>query len=237
MSQASVRRLGASSVEQDFDQALDALPKLLSTAATQYVRLLRRGIGLAGSFLPAGLADDLSGLSSLAAKSNDCCAVPTQDCPPRCVAEVCWEGCLGETQHATVTVKNTGTQARGFTFAATPLGPAQPQVQPASAQLAPGQSVAVQVTVPTHEGFNPGATYSGELTIHGAYEQCVQLKLKIATPQTASVCVDQGDLPQHVTELKWYRHWQCVEPCDAGRTPPTQPPPTQPPPGSVGVKG
>jgi hypothetical protein len=236
MSQASVRRLGASSsVEQGFDRVLDELPKLMSTAATQYVSLLRRGIDLAGSFVPAGLTDSLSGLSSLAAKGNDCCTVPTQDCPPRCVAEVCWEACLGETQQASITVKNTGSQTRGFSFTATPLGPVQPQVQPANAQLAPGQAVAVQVSVPTSEGFKPGETYSGELTIRGAYEQCVQLKLKIAAPQTASVTIDHGDPSQHITELKWYRHWQCTEPCESGRVPPTQPPPGST--GAVGVKG
>jgi len=233
MSQASVRRLGASSsVEQGFDQVLDELPKLLSTAATQYVSLLRRGINLAGSIVPAGLTDSLSGLSALAAKGNDCCSVPTQDCPPRCVAEICWEACLGETQQASITVKNTGSQTRGFTFAATPLGPAQPQVQPANAQLAPGQQVVVQLSVPTGEGFKPGDTYGGELTIRGVGPQGTRAPLKIAAPQTASVSVDHGEPPQHITELKWYRHWQCIEPCDSGRMPPTQPPPA----GSVGVR-
>jgi hypothetical protein len=224
MSQASVRRLGASSsVEQGFDQVLDDLPELLSTAATQYVSLLRRGIGLAGGLVPE-LTAGLGALSALATKANECCAVPTQECPPRCVAEVCWEACPGETQHATINVRNTGSQTRAFAFAATPLGPVQPQVQPATAQLAPGQTVAVQVAVPTGEGFKPGERYSGELTIRGAYEQCVELKLKVSAPQTASVCIDQGEPPQHITELKWYRHWQCTEPCDSGRTPPPQPP-------------
>lgn len=210
MSQATVKDLTGSSAQQGLDSLLTGLPGLVSSAATQYVGLLRRGLKLAGEVLPTGLGSS----------SSDCCTVPTQDCPPHCVAEITWEACAGEVQRAVLNVKNTGQQARAFSFAAGALGPSQVELSPPSAQLAPGQAVAVQVAVPPNEGFQAGQTYTGEVLIRGAYEQCVKLKLHVATPQVAHVDLSQGDVPRHITELKWYRHYQCTEPCAApSRTP------------------
>jgi hypothetical protein len=208
MSRAFVRDLSGFKAGQEVDKLIDALPGVISSAASQYVDLLRRSVRLIGEAVPSGLG--------LLSSSNDCCGVPTQACPPRCVAEICWEACLGEAQHAVINVENTGRQSRNFTFAAGALGPAKPTVSPASAELAPGQIVAVQVSVPAGQGFRPGETYRGELTIRGAYEQCVKLVLRLATPQPAEVDVRQGEAPQRITELKWYRHFQCAEPCDRG---------------------
>lgn len=212
MSQATVRHLGGSTVQQGLDGLLDGLPGLVNGATSQYVGLLRRGIKLAGDMLPANLAE-------LAGSSNDCCSVPTQDCPPRCVAEIDWEACAGEAQHAVINVKNSGRQARSFSFSAGNLGPSKVDVTPPSAQLAPGQSVAVRVDVPPSEAFKPRETYTGEVLIRGAYEQCVRLRLRVATPATATVDLCQGEVPERITELKWYRHWQCTEPCAPARVP------------------
>ena len=212
MSQATVRHLTGSTVQQGLDGLLGGLPEFVNGATTQYVSLLRRGMKLAGDMLPANL-------SQLAGSSNDCCSVPTQDCPPRCVAEIDWEACAGEVQHAVINVKNSGQQARGFSFGAGNLGPAKVEVSPPSAQLAPGQSVAVRVSVAPSEAFKPGETYSGELLIRGAYEQCVRLRLRVSAPVTATLDLSQGEVPEHITELKWYRHWQCTEPCATGRVP------------------
>jgi hypothetical protein len=212
MSQATVRSLAGNGVQQGLEGLIGGLPGLVNTATSLYVDLLKRGLSLAGQAIPSDLVSKVAG-------GNDCCSVPTQDCPPRCVAEVCWEACSGETQRAVIDVKNTGQQARDVSFGATPLGPAQVDVSPSSAALAPGQSIAVTVVVPPNEGFKPGETYTGEVLIRGAYEQCVCLSLKLATPATARVKVSQGEVPKHVTELQWYRHWQCTEPCvtDRGR--------------------
>jgi hypothetical protein len=209
MSQATVRDLSASRAAQGTDALLDSLPQLLSSAATQYVSLLRRSSKLVEGLLPAGLFDG----------ANACCAVPTQDCPPRCIAEISWEGCACEPQRATVTVKNTGTQARNFTFGAGSLGPAKVEVAPPAAQLAPGQAVTLQVVVPGNQGLKEGETYSTELLIRGAYEQCVQLKLRVEPSVVPQLEVAQGEIPERITELKWYRHWQCTDPCVPPRLP------------------
>lgn len=207
MSQAHVRDLSGSRAEQGIDSLLDGLPGLLSSAASQYVELLRRGSKLVGALLPAGMLEG----------ANDCCTVPTQDCPPRCIAEIRWEGCACEPQRATVTVRNTGSQARGFSFDAGNLGPAKVEVTPAAAQLAPGQAVTLQVVVPPHQGLKEGETYASELLIRGAYEQCVRLKLRVAPAAVPQLEVSQGDPPERITELKWYRHWQCTDPCAPAR--------------------
>jgi len=227
MSQAHARRLDGSATRQGFDQLMNELPPLLSSALDQYVGLLKRGSQLVSGLLPDSLSD-------FGSSSNACCEVPTQDCPPRCVAEICWQPCPGETVRATVNVKNTSSQARDFSFSAGTLGPAKVQLEPASAALAPGQSVAVQVSV-SPDGFKPGETYTGEILIRGAYEQCVKLKVRQETPATApQVDVSQGEIPEHISELKWYRHWQCIEPCSTTtRQPPTDP--NRPP--TVGVAG
>lgn len=214
MSQATVRHLTGSAAQQGLDGLLGGLPEFVNGATTQYVALLRRGMKLAGDMLPANL-------TQLAGDSNACCSVPTQDCPPRCVAEIDWEACAGEVQHAVIHVKNSGHQARDFSFQAGNLGPAKVEVSPPSAQLAPGQSVAVRVDVAPSEAFKPGETYSGELLIRGAYEQCVRLRLRVARPATATLELCQGEVPERITELKWYRHWQCTEPCIADRVPGT----------------
>lgn len=209
MSQATVRDLGGSRAEQGVDALLDGLPALLAAAASQYLNLLRRSSKLVEGLLPAGLLEG----------ANECCTVPTQDCPPRCVAEICWEGCACEPQRATVTVRNTGTQARNFTFAAGSLGPAKVEVAPPAAQLAPGQAVTLQVVVPGNQGLQEGECYGGELLIRGAYEQCVKLKLCITPSAVPRLEVAQGEVPERITELKWYRHWQCTDPCAPPRLP------------------
>lgn len=213
MSQAHVRDLSGNQAEQGLAALLDDLPGLLSSAASQYVNLLRRGSKLVGDLLPI---DQLG-------SSNDCCTVPTQDCPPRCVAEICWDGCACEVQRATVTVKNSGAQTRSFSFAAGNLGPAKVEVAPPAATLAPGQAVTLQVAVPASQGLKDGETYTGELLIRGAYEQCVRLRLRVGPSAVPHLDVCQGEVPQKITELNWYRHWQCTDPCASERTPDDHP--------------
>ena len=203
MSQAYVRDLTGSKAEQGIDVMLDELPGMLSSATSVYLKLIRRAGRMAEDLLPA---DMLAG-------ANECCAVPTQDCPPHCVAEIVWDACPGETQRATITVKNTSAQARMFTFTAGNLGPAQVQIAPAAAQIDAGQSVALQVAVPAAAGLKEGETYTTELLVRGAYEQCVKLKLRVARTAVPHLDLAQGDVPQRITELQWYRHWQCTDPC------------------------
>jgi len=202
MSQTYVRDLTGSKAEQGMDVLLDELPGMLSSATSAYLRLIRRAGRMVGDLLPA---DMLTG-------ANECCAVPTQDCPPHCVAEICWDACLGETQRASITVKNTSAQTRAFAFTAGNLGPAKVEIVPPAAQIAAGQSVTLQVTV-AGAGLKEGETYTTELLVRGAYEQCVKLKLRVTRTAVPQVDLALGDVPQRITELKWYRHWQCTDPC------------------------
>jgi len=202
MNQAYVRDLTSSKAEQGIDAMLDELPGMLSSATSAYLKLIRRAGRAVGELLP----------SDLLAGANECCAVPTQDCPPHCIAEICWDACPGQTQRATITVKNTSAQARTFTFAAGNLGPAKVEIVPAAAQIGPGQSVTLQVAVPA-AGLKEGETYATELLVRGAYEQCVKLRLRVERTAVPHLDLAQGDVPQRITELKWYRHWQCTEPC------------------------
>ncbi len=209
MSQAYVRNLTGSKAEQGIDAMLDELPGMLSSATSVYLKLIRRAGRAVGDLLPA----------EMLAGANDCCAVPTQDCPPHCVAEICWDACPGETQRATITVKNTSTQTRAFTFTAGNLGPATVDIAPPAAQIAAGQSVTLQVAVPAAAGLKEGETYTTEVLVRGAYEQCVKLKLRVARTEVPHLDLAQGEVPQRITELKWYRHWQCTDPCaTAART-------------------
>lgn len=203
MNQAYVRDLTGSKAEQGIDAMLDELPGMLSSATSAYLNLIRRAGRAVGELLPA---DMLAG-------ANECCAVPTQDCPPHCVAEICWDACAGETQRATIAVKNTSSQARTFTFAAGNLGPAKVEIAPPAAQLGSGQSVTLQVAVPASAGLKEGETYTTELLVRGAYEQCVKLKLRVTRTVVPHLDLAQGDVPQRITELKWHRHWQCTDPC------------------------
>ncbi|HTN49752.1 MAG TPA: hypothetical protein VMK32_10010 [Burkholderiaceae bacterium] len=202
MSQAYVRDLTGSKAEQGIDVMLDELPGMLSSATSVYLKLIRRAGRMVGDMLPA---DMLAG-------ANECCAIPTQDCPPHCVAEIVWHACPGETQRATITVRNTSAQARTFTFTAGNLGPAQVQIAPAAALIDAGQSVTLQVAVPA-AGLKEGETYTTELLVRGAYEQCVRLKLCVDRTVVPHLDLAQGDVPKRITELQWYRHWQCTDPC------------------------
>lgn len=224
MSQSHARVFSSPPGERGIDALLGDLPGLLSSAAHQYLSLLRRSSRLVEGLLPSGLLEG----------ANDCCAVPTQDCPPRCVAEICWEACACEPQRATVTVKNTGEQTRNFAFVVGTLGPAKVEVSPAQAQLAPGQSVEVEILVPGNQGLKEGESYSGEMLIRGAYEQCVKLALRVAPSSVPRISVEQGELPQRISELKWYRHWQCTEPCESARRP-DEPSVDRPPTGTPNV--
>lgn len=215
MSRAQVRPLTGSTAQQGIDQMLGALPGLVSDSLDQYVSLLRRGSRLLGGLLPTGkLADD------------GCCEVPTRDCPPRCVCEFDWQAAPGEAVRATIRVTNTSAQARDFTFSGSVLrddqgnAPGDIAVTPASAMLASGQSVVLRVAIAVNDKYALGHCYAGEIAIRGAYEQCVCVRLCVERPPVPHCDVSQGDPPERITELHWYRHYQCTEPC--------APPPRQP---------
>ncbi len=147
------------------------------------------------------------------------CAVPETACPPACVCRLDLKGSRTEAAAGTVKVTNTDKQARTFHFEAETFhGPSgdtgmKPVVEPASAPLAPGQSVVVKVSVAPSNTFETGVAYHGRVLIRGAYEQCVCLALRVE-PRSAPHCeVAQGAIPTHVRAHHWYDHFQCEELC------------------------
>lgn len=147
------------------------------------------------------------------------CEIPEQDCPPRCVCELGWQGQPRDTLRGTIRVTNTGRDRRTFTFAATSLtsdghdAGIKPQVEPTSAVLDPQQSVTLQVAIPLSQGFETGRTYRGEVLIRGVWEQCVKLSARVEAEPRPHCDVDQGEMPRRVRAHHWYDHFQCEEPC------------------------
>ncbi len=147
------------------------------------------------------------------------CEIPETECPPYCVCEFCWEVCPGERVRRTIRVTNTGCVARDMCFQATPFVDAcgkairAPSVTPASAHLAPGESVVLQVTLDVENDFVPGNDYEARVLIRSAYEQCVCLHLR-ARPVAECCChVKHGEPPKRIRAHRWYDHFQCTEPC------------------------
>ena len=184
-------------------------PKLLSISLSQAAQFVEQSSELLASSLP-----NLS-----PSKRVGCCEIPETHCPPRCVCEICWEACYGERREATVRVTNSSPkQTRTFEFEATPFqGPANPglspKVSPASATLKPGESVTVTLEFAPTDAFQSGQTYSAEVLIKGAYEQCVCVRLKVYSCKQGHCEVCQGDPPVRIRAHQWYDHFQCIEPC------------------------
>jgi len=170
--------------------------------------------------------------------AGDCgCEIPERDCPPRCVCELHWEGSPGETFRASIRVRNTAAVSRPFAIAAHPLSGATTgalSIAPASVTLAPGASQVVSVLYQVPAG-TPAGDATTEITVTGAYEQCVKVRLSIQPEATITCEVAQGDPPTRVRTMHWYRHWQCEEPCEppkqrpAGTVPSTHGPTGRPP--------
>ena len=211
MSTARVRHLSGSNAQRGLDEVLSKLPKLATRSIEQYVDLLQRGSSLVSAMLPKQLLP-MAG----------CCDIPQQDCPPRCVCEIAWEAAAGESVQATIRVTNTSTQARSFSFKATPLqGGASAStlnLSPAGANLVSGQSVTLTLATTLGNDAKPGERYSAEVLIHGAYEQCVVVRLDVCSNQSAHCEVEQGDPPVRVRAHQWYHHFQCEEPCAPARS-------------------
>lgn len=172
----------------------------------------------------------LRGLSST--REKPCvpeCTIPETECPPYCVCDMAWEAKRGEDLLGTITVTNTGRQARQFTFEATSFqGSAgdsgiKPGLAPASALLESGESVVIRVALHVEDAFETSEEYTSQVKIRGAYEQCVRLKLKVQPRQRPHCDVRQGEIPTRIRAHHWYTHFQCEEPCFEPALQPLQP--------------
>jgi hypothetical protein len=203
----------------------------LSGGATDLAQLgtnlLTLSLQSANEFIKRSSAFWLAALPAVAATpSADCCEIPETGCPPRCVCKIDWEAARGEHLRAAIHVTNRSEHARIFTFSAKPFASGDqaviaPALTPTTAQLQSGQSVAVTVELTLSDTFQPGASYSTEVLIVGAYEQCVCLTLKVEQECVCHCQVEQGDPPVRVKAHQWYDHFQCSELCSPTRTPGT----------------
>jgi len=133
------------------------------------------------------------------------------------VCEIRWEAAAGERLRAVVRVTNTSRDDRNFQFWAkgfqvgnktVPL-----TVSPAAERLKAGGSTSVVAEfTPTHD-FQAGQTYTAELLIEGAYEQCVCFQFTPVAEVVARCEVEQGDPPIRLRAHHWYDHFRCAEPC------------------------
>jgi hypothetical protein len=146
-----------------------------------------------------------------------CCEIPETECPPHCVCCMHLDVRPGETVTATVGVTNRSSSARMFVFAAapfqTPGGPVPVWVAPETADLKPCESVLVTAKFTATDLLQPGYTYSTELLIRGAYEQCVCLTTKVLAEKLAHCEVEQAEPPVRIRAHQWYDHFQCEQPC------------------------
>ncbi len=78
--------------------------------------------------------------------------------------------------------------------------------------LAAGKSQLVTAKHVVPQGLAAG-TYRTEITVTGAYEQCVNVTLDVRAQQRCACHVVQGDIPTRIRAHRWYDHFQCVEPC------------------------
>ncbi len=205
---------GSSAARADL---LTAGPRLLALS----MESARDFVTRAAATMPAmPSVASLRGEAMGAMGASDCgCDIPEQECPPRCVCELHWEGSPGETFRASIRVRNTASVTRSFSIAAAPLSGATTgalAIAPTAVTLAAGAShtIAVQYQVP--DG-TPSGDATTEITVTGAYEQCVKVRLSIQPEPTITCEVAQGDPPTRIRTMHWYRHWQCEEPCEPPR--------------------
>jgi hypothetical protein len=212
MSKAHVRHLGGSTIQSGIDDLVGVVPGIVAQSIEQYATILQRSSRLLTDLLP-----------TRSLKLTDCCEIPEQACPPRCVCEIDWEACPGESLHATIGVRNTSSRAHDFTFSAGPWTGAagelsQLNVSPQNAHLGPGERVVITLALQLTPYVKSGQQHEAEVTLRGAYEQCVRVRLQVCDNAPAHCEVEQGDPPVRVRAHQWYDHFQCEEPCGPART-------------------
>ena len=173
---------------------------------------------------PRGLAS-LPAFPSLGPPSP--CMIPETECPPRCVCDVTLDATPDEKVAVTIRVRNDSSSQRTFQLSATPFtgaggSPGTLSVSPETLQLPPRHAgiATASFTVPSV----PEGSYDAEILVHGAYEQCVRVRLRVGCRKRCGdeqcLCeVVQGDPPYRIRAHQWYHHFQCVERCEDPRGP------------------
>lgn len=147
------------------------------------------------------------------------CQIPETECPPYCACTLDWTIAPGDTRVGHIQIKNTSKAYISYSLAATPLESCEgttettPQLEPSSGQVAPGESLHVQVSLTADKSWRRGDIYESEIKIRGKYERCVCVHVEVACAQEACCKVEMGDIPKSVHADNWTKHFQCTELC------------------------
>lgn len=147
-------------------------------------------------------------------KSDDCCEIPETDCPSQIVCQINWEGCAGDTLRHHISVTNTSTCKRDFSFSAKPFSCSNDSIKltPPKKTLLPDEQVNILATFVIPENFS-GSSFTARIVISGAYEQYILVRMNVRPKQDCCCEVKQGDIPTRIKAHNWYHHFQCEEQC------------------------
>ena len=151
-------------------------------------------------------------------QQDDCCP-PKKSCPPRCLAEIVREACVGEVIVVPFSIKNKCGVAKEYKVGLRPLvdqngatAPVQPSLNVDAVHLEPGQSITMLMTVNLMQGFNTGSIYSTDIVIREeAINQniCFQLQVK---PCGKGVEVCPLDEREYLLRWQsWQEHFYCEQ--------------------------
>ncbi len=218
MSRVSVKHGARTGFESTLQNLADVAPRLMTLSAESGRSFAKEATSFAREATTL-LSASMPKIEIARPKLVPLCDIPETECPPHCVCEIEWHACPQEKLQATIQVTNISKVARVFHFTATPVqGPGNPatpiQLTPASANLAPKQSVTVSAVLPMNNQFQPGQTYTAEVLINGAYEQCVRVTIHVDPEERPHCTVEQGEIPTRIRAHRWYDHFQCSEQCE-----------------------
>jgi hypothetical protein len=180
------------------------LLKLSTASASEFIR---QASALVSSALP--------GLGTF--RLRKMCEIPETQCPPKSLGKIDWHGCGGMTLTQTIRLTNTSANGQVFTLSTTPFvepggAVAQISLNPAHLELSGGAADFVKASMTIPDKF-PVGRYQTKILVIGAYEQYIDVELRVCSQQDRILEVAQGDIPVHIKAHRWYDHFQCVEPC------------------------
>lgn len=152
-------------------------------------------------------------------KSKDDCCPPKPACPPRCLAEIVREACVGEVIVVPFSIKNKCNTAKDYKVGIRPLvdqngttAPVQPYLNVDAVHLEAGQSITVLMTVNLLQGFETGNIYSTEIVIReDAINQniCFQLTVKPCGKGVEACPLDEREYL--LRWQSWQEHFYCEQ--------------------------
>jgi hypothetical protein len=183
--------------------------------------LLQTAMGLVSP--KAATAKAPCGCEACAGGAGDCtcgcgCKIPETACPPRCVCSMTLAAMTAQTVVAGIRVVNQAHETRTFELAATPffngVVKAEFTFSPVSLTLSPGTSGFATGSLKIPADFGKG-TYEAEITVTGAYEQCVKVELEVGCDdhRSATCEVIECERYERIRAHHWYDHFQCMEEC------------------------